>query len=122
MFRKTIAIFLVTLYVVAMLKPFAPFMEYAVNYEYISTVLCVNKDKPKMECNGKCHLAKEVEEQQKEEKSAVNIDLKEYPIGFVKIIRLNKKCSSCNYKEDKFNYNHNYSYLTTYSFFHPPNV
>lgn len=39
-----------------------PFVEYAFNYNYISTVLCVNKDKPKMQCNGKCHLAKMIAE------------------------------------------------------------
>lgn len=31
-----------------------------VNYDYISTVLCENVDKPEMACNGKCHLAKEL--------------------------------------------------------------
>jgi len=42
------------------LKPVLPVLDYAVNYEYISKVLCVNKDKPMMHCNGKCHLMKEL--------------------------------------------------------------
>ena len=33
---------------------------YAIDYEYISEVLCINKDKPKSKCNGKCHLAKQL--------------------------------------------------------------
>ncbi|MCK0160966.1 hypothetical protein [Allomuricauda sp. F6463D] len=33
-------------------------MEYAFNFDYISTVLCVNKEKPKLNCNGQCYLAK----------------------------------------------------------------
>lgn len=33
---------------------------YAIDYEYISEVLCINKDKPKSKCNGKCHLAKQI--------------------------------------------------------------
>lgn len=41
-------------------KPVFPVIEYAVNYEYISKVLCENKAKPKMHCNGKCHLMKEL--------------------------------------------------------------
>ena len=28
-------------------------------------MLCVNKDKPKMHCNGKCHLKKEIKETEK---------------------------------------------------------
>ncbi len=37
-----------------------PVVEYVVNYDYIVNVLCVNKDKPEMKCNGKCHLSKEL--------------------------------------------------------------
>jgi hypothetical protein len=37
-----------------------PIISYAVNYEYISTELCENKNTPEMECNGKCHLKKEL--------------------------------------------------------------
>lgn len=119
--HKTTAIFLVVLYTVAMLKSFTPFIEYAVNYDYISTVLCVNKDEPRIECNGKCHLVKEVEKQQKEEKSVVNIDLKEYPIGFVEIIQFNKTMSFFIKKKEKlFSDYQNYSFLAVSSFFHPP--
>lgn len=33
---------------------------YLVQYNYYVTVLCENKDKPAMQCNGKCHLAMEL--------------------------------------------------------------
>lgn len=36
------------------------FFDYQINYTYISQVLCENKDKPELECNGKCHLMKEM--------------------------------------------------------------
>ena len=42
------------------LKPVFPLVEYAVNYDHIAKVLCVNKAKPKLKCNGKCHLMKEL--------------------------------------------------------------
>lgn len=35
-------------------------VEYVANYSYISTELCVNKAKPKLNCNGKCYLSKEL--------------------------------------------------------------
>lgn len=41
-------------------KPFWPVVEYVVNYEYIVTTLCENRDKPEMHCNGKCYLSKEL--------------------------------------------------------------
>lgn len=37
-----------------------PVVDYVVNYDYIVNVLCENKDKPEMQCNGKCHLSKEL--------------------------------------------------------------
>lgn len=33
---------------------------YAMNLHYYQTVLCENKDKPELKCNGKCHLKKEL--------------------------------------------------------------
>jgi hypothetical protein len=47
-----------TLFVV--FRPLIPLVEYAVNYDYISKVLCVNKSKPELHCNGKCYLSKEI--------------------------------------------------------------
>lgn len=41
-------------------KPTFPLVEYVVNYNEISKVLCVNKSKPEMHCNGKCYLGKEL--------------------------------------------------------------
>ncbi|MBB1150489.1 hypothetical protein HX062_07270 [Myroides sp. DF42-4-2] len=41
-------------------KPVLPVVEYVVLYDYIKNELCVNKEKPELACNGKCHLAKEL--------------------------------------------------------------
>ncbi|WP_228451288.1 hypothetical protein [Chryseobacterium sp. ON_d1] len=49
---------LFTFYMV--LRPLVPLMEYAVNYDYIVKVLCINKDRPEIHCNGKCYLSKEL--------------------------------------------------------------
>lgn len=35
-------------------------IDFNINQNYIAEVLCINKDKPKMKCNGKCHLTKEL--------------------------------------------------------------
>tara|TARA_R110000868_G_scaffold394322_1_gene665606 strand:- start:447 stop:788 length:342 start_codon:yes stop_codon:yes gene_type:complete len=48
-------------------KPFWPVVAYVVNYDYIVNVLCENKDKPELQCDGKCYLmtklAQETEQQ-----------------------------------------------------------
>ncbi|MFH7005716.1 hypothetical protein [Flavobacterium bizetiae] len=41
-------------------RPAFPFLDYVVNYHYIATELCENKNVPKLGCNGKCHLKKEL--------------------------------------------------------------
>lgn len=44
-------------------RPLWPVIEYAVNYNYIVEVLCENKDKPELECDGKCYLSKQLAKQ-----------------------------------------------------------
>jgi len=51
------------LYLLALIQPALPIIEYFVNYDYIASELCENKDKPILTCNGKCYLEKQVEEQ-----------------------------------------------------------
>lgn len=55
-------------------KPVLPVVEYVVLYDYIKNELCVNRDKPDLECNGKCHLKKELANASdtKTEKNKVN--------------------------------------------------
>ncbi len=46
-----------------LVKPLWPVVEYIVNYDYISNVLCENKDKPELKCDGKCYLAQMLAEE-----------------------------------------------------------
>ncbi len=45
---------------VVLSKPLWPLVEYTINYEYIVNKLCENKDKPEMQCNGKCYLTQQL--------------------------------------------------------------
>lgn len=36
-------------------------MEYALNKDYIAEVLCINREKPEMDCDGKCYLMSNLE-------------------------------------------------------------
>ena len=60
MLRKSFAIFFLCVYSLVLLKPLLPFVDYAINKEYIAKNLCENRNKPKLNCNGKCHLMKQL--------------------------------------------------------------
>ena len=85
-----------------MLKPIAPFVEYAINYDYISKILCINKDKPAMNCKGKCQLMIKVQEKQQNDYQSLKIHMEEYPVGFVKILNLKNKKDFSNFKKNLF--------------------
>lgn len=106
-----------------MLRPIKPYVEYLINQDYIAEFLCVNKDKPKLECNGKCQLVKEIERQQEKESFAsLRILMENYPIGFVNILQIE------NNKILTRPVNHNFTYKVLYDFcflngeFHPPEL
>lgn len=108
----------------AMLRPVQPYVEYIINQDYIAKFLCINKDKPELQCNGKCHLVKQIEKQQQQEPfSALSISLENYPIGFVDIMKIN---ALVGFAEDKnptktpyqVLYRFDYNYCT----FQPPDI
>jgi len=43
-----------------LIVPVVPIFDYLINKDYIAKNLCVNKDKPKSCCKGKCHLIKQL--------------------------------------------------------------
>src|SRR5690606_15936392 len=46
--------------ILMLVKPLWPLAEYVVNYDYIVENLCENKDRPSLNCDGKCYLAKQL--------------------------------------------------------------
>ena len=60
--RHVIAVLLLSTFSWLIVKPVLPFLDYALNYEYISEVLCINKEEPELQCHGQCHLAAQLEE------------------------------------------------------------
>ncbi|MBY0487123.1 MAG: hypothetical protein K2P85_08080 [Flavobacteriaceae bacterium] len=108
------------------LKPVFPVVEYIVNYEYISKVLCVNKEKPQMKCNGKCHLMKELAKASESEKP-ISSDKKEnskheVEILFFHDIKQLEISPICFINKNAIgdNYSNLYFHTVSYSAFHPP--
>ncbi|MGB5323645.1 hypothetical protein [Lutimonas sp.] len=54
---------LLNLYLLVLVQPALPVMEYLIHYDYIVSELCENREKPVLACNGKCYLGDQVEKQ-----------------------------------------------------------
>jgi len=54
--NQVFGIAFVFFYLMAMVRPMMPIIEYYMNYDYIANELCINKDKPYLECNGRCYV------------------------------------------------------------------
>ncbi|WP_243389315.1 hypothetical protein [Avrilella dinanensis] len=119
--------FIVILAWFMLFKPILPLVEYVVFYDYIKNELCVNKDKPELKCNGKCHLMKEMakasdnpESGQDKKHFSVETNIifldeaKEICIEHIFVSGLQPKINSA--------YNNLYLYTETISVFHPPVV
>jgi len=105
-----------------------PVLDYVVNYEYISTVLCENKDKPELNCCGKCHLKKELANASESEKP-INSDKKDNSKQEVEVLFFQDLTSfdvEYYYLQSKSiiedNYADLYVYTVSYSFFRPPAI
>lgn len=122
--KKVLAILFLFSYIVAMLRPIAPIIEYAINQDYIAEFLCINKDKPELKCNGKCHLKKEIKKAQEETHKSLSINIEDYPISPVYNFNssLNKTFTSSTYKSVFYSYTKKYIYLYISDIFHPPQV
>ena len=94
------------------------------NYEYIATKLCVNKDKVELECNGKCYLMKslaaaaEEESQQKKEQNAKKAEI---PLLFLEDQENENQLSfEIRNIQPSYFYENRYFRIVTSEFFHPP--
>ena len=110
-----------------LLKPMFPIIEYVVRYDYISKVLCINKDKPKLECNGQCHLMKQAAKNAESDGPiSTNKKLSSQEILFVFFEELTSQTILPLYfhKTEKANsfYSNLYSYKLSGFLFRPPTI
>lgn len=108
---------------VLVLRTAMPIVDYAVNYNYISSQLCENRDKPQLLCNGKCYLKKEIL------KSTENQNTKEFKIQitaidvFVVNETLDFKTDFLIRESQKDNFQNQFNLIVEpyyEDFFHPP--
>lgn len=109
---------------VAMLRPIQPYVEYFLNQDYIAEFLCINKEKPELQCQGKCHLMKQLEKQDENNPlKSLRISLENYPIGFVDILEIHPLESfDSSHKNKNSFYKVLYRFNYIYTAFQPPDL
>lgn len=105
--------------------PVIPVIDYLVNKDYIAKNLCINKDKPKSCCKGKCHMVKQLlKTNQNPENDTKNTnkrtqlkELNEFVLSNTNDITIEK--ISIEYLD---NYTSDYCQLASYTIFVPPKL
>lgn len=64
--KRALSIFFLSLFISASFYNVIVYAIYVANKNYVTEVFCINKDKPQLKCNGKCHLAKSLAKAEKE--------------------------------------------------------
>ena len=117
---------LLNLYILALIQPALPFIEYFVNYDYIVNELCENKDKPILSCNGKCYLEDQVNESnnllehQEQVPVLPKVDLNAYPLFVLFKLSYQKLHSFVNIENSLFHNPKETFQEIIFSIFHPP--
>lgn len=76
MMRRLLACLLLIVLICSTFSRLLIYAGFEANQEYISTTLCINKNKPWMHCNGKCYLMKKVQQaEDNEKKEAAKVHL-----------------------------------------------
>jgi len=115
------AILIMGIFAFMLLKPAIPYIEYLVRKSYIITNFCINKDKPEMGCNGKCHLNEKLYEgNNTEDKTPLPVPQKQWKIPeFLIATRIINNILP-DLSDQEFLYINNYSFQFAASVFHPP--
>ena len=117
--------FIILIALTLFLKPVFPVVDYIVNYDYITKVLCENKAKPELKCNGKCHLMKEMASQSEKENPLQNnkkVATSESEVLFFQEIATLQfsQIFIHNTSINLDHYSNQYFHLNSSNVFHPP--
>ena len=92
------------------------------NKDYIAKVLCINIDKPQLNCNGKCFLTKKIAEAEKKQQNQERKAQKDISQQIMLIPFFHIKFLKDKSPENIITYQNNYKFTNTESLFHPPAI
>lgn len=124
--RQLLAIFLLSIFLIPGLSKIKMVIDFKINQEYISQVLCINKDKPSLMCYGKCFLGKQLQEITDHENNDLPNQLNQVnqTLLFIKPTLVNIYNKQENKKESKIFLDQQSQYSSSYlkDIFHPPQL
>ena len=71
--KRTVSFFLTLLILLIAFQQTLLIVHYHINRDFIEKAYCVNKDKKEMDCHGKCHLKKSIEDTSKTSDKLLNL-------------------------------------------------
>ena len=106
-------------------------MNFYFNQKEIAAIECENKDRPEMNCNGKCYLAKQLKKADNE--LAAKKEKQEHSISILKLVetsvfvenwKLKFELPAFNTEKElaSFYYSSSYFLLLKFDIFHPPTI
>jgi hypothetical protein len=99
---------------------------YRINQDYIAKNLCVNRDKPMMNCNGQCFLAKKLKAAEDKEQKSNSERLDKMPevvLSFQAIQSVfTARFTASEFVENHFTSTEFFPNSAAKGFFHPPQV
>lgn len=99
-----------------------PHVNYWMNKDYIASVLCENKDRPELECNGKCHLKKEIQSNSDDQNNGQEVASSMMVEFFQPSERFEFKCTPVSNSDVFCDYCEPVESGFISSVFHPPQV
>ncbi|RVU24780.1 hypothetical protein EOJ36_07135 [Sandaracinomonas limnophila] len=122
--KKLTALFLLLILQVPLFNQWGAVAYYQVNRDFIAKNLCVNKDKPKMNCNGHCYLAKQLKAAEEKETKSNSEKLEKMP-ELVLFVQKNQVIEILHFdpikSENNFYYSNFYNFQITSGLAKPPN-
>ena len=98
---------------------------FLLNRDFITKTFCINRDKPAMQCNGRCHLSKLIKKSKEQEKDTPNtVEEKRASLIFLLNFDQLVTCFTDNHqkRQSVFSYKTIFSSAHLKQVFHPPKL
>jgi len=119
--KSALSILLVSLFLVQSFTRTFILLNYEVNKDYISRVLCENKANKNLHCEGKCHLKKELQKEEKKESTPAGNSKEKFEVTLYNSIKPVLTFLFIQASSEKHFFNETINYpLSLSAIFHPP--
>jgi hypothetical protein len=94
-------------------------VKYKIDQAYIASVLCENRDKPDMHCNGKCYLRKKLQQDEQQQQNGTT-GKEKYEVSYIDALQEFNFKPIAPFSTLFVYYQDPELHTPLFSFFHPP--